>query len=167
MVTGVNLSVVARRFKIPSTKAIYDDVLAHSNANTLRMLATQDTLFQEAYDDILASEEDLFSNIIIPGDIVTVVPINKGACVYFLFQDETLVYIGKSVHVLARIAAHEDCSRKQFNGVYVCPVDESVLSDAEMINIFYYQPEYNKDSWNHRQVFRTVLRKIVGPGEIA
>ena len=62
--------------------------------------------------------------------------------VYFLCQDERVVYVGQSVNPSARIPQHY--KDKKFNKVYLLPVSEHKLLEVEHRYIRQFEPLYNK-----------------------
>ena len=75
-----------------------------------------------------------------------ITPINLGAdwCgIYFLFDDEELVYIGKGANVYARIGTHKKNDIK-FNGASYYPVaNEQERDMLEVRLIWEFKPAYN------------------------
>lgn len=70
--------------------------------------------------------------------------------IYFLFRDDELQYIGKSINVLQRLGNH--MKDKDFNRVFFLPVvaDSNLLEYIEMRFIDFYKPPLNKtcrSSW--------------------
>lgn len=61
--------------------------------------------------------------------------------VYFLCQENEVVYVGKSVNVLARISAHR--IDKEFDRVFMIPVPEHALNSVEGALIRVLEPKYN------------------------
>jgi hypothetical protein len=77
-------------------------------------------------------------------DIVNLTPMEIGypSGVYFLCQDEKVVYVGQSANPSARIPHHY--KDKKFNRVYLIPVPEQRLLQVEHRYIKQFQPLYNK-----------------------
>ena len=65
---------------------------------------------------------------------------------YFLYNSSELIYIGKSLCVVARVAQHlSDRSRpKPFNRALYVPISEDILSEAEAEAIRIFDPSLNK-----------------------
>lgn len=61
--------------------------------------------------------------------------------IYFLLQDEEVVYVGQTTKGTARIIAHRD---KQFNNVYIIKCTDDELDYLENEFILKYNPIYNK-----------------------
>jgi hypothetical protein len=87
--------------------------------------------------------------------------------IYFLFSDDELVYIGKSLSIYARIGNHCADVEKQFNrvSIFLCSIEE--LDDLECKYILKYKPKYNKsipyDSIGYFKT-KTLLNKLRGKG---
>ena len=65
-------------------------------------------------------------------------------CVYFLCKNQKIVYIGQTINIQNRIAAHITDSQKQFDSVFYIHVHKDCLLDVEMSLIRYIRPTYNK-----------------------
>lgn len=72
----------------------------------------------------------------------------KGSYVYFLIDDEEVVYVGKTVLLDARVSNHR--RDKVFTDVRYISVPEEKLSDTENALIRCLSPKYNAES--HRRV---------------
>lgn len=66
----------------------------------------------------------------------------KSFFIYFLFQDDVVVYVGQTNDVFTRIKTHAEW--KVFNRVSVISVPESDLNIAEEFYINMLKPKYNK-----------------------
>lgn len=64
-----------------------------------------------------------------------------GPGVYFLMDGDEVIYIGKSLNPFARIGAH--VLEKEFDGVFVLPVEEKDLSDYGGALILHFRPRLN------------------------
>jgi hypothetical protein len=65
--------------------------------------------------------------------------------VYFLFQDDVIIYIGKSKDVLSRVQAHKN-NQKEFDHYTYVECDEDLLTAYERIFINKYKPIQNADA---------------------
>ena len=63
--------------------------------------------------------------------------------VYFLFDDDEIVYVGKSVNILSRVTTHINEGQKVFNKVRYIKYDRDFLDDIEMLYIKLLKPKYN------------------------
>lgn len=82
-----------------------------------------------------------------------VVPIQSKPCVYFLFDEEELIYIGQSTNACARISAHT--RDKKFNSITMLPVPKENLDYIELLYIQKYNPAINKKGL--RSLFKLVF----------
>ena len=73
-------------------------------------------------------------------DIMTF-PKCKSCFIYFLLQDDEVVYVGQTSTGLSRPFSHYD---KVFDTVKVLPCDPYVLDETEDFYINKYSPKYNK-----------------------
>lgn len=95
----------------------------------------------------MAVSTDIVVNLKIPG-------------VYFLFQDETLVYVGQSTHVPTRIESHVREGRLKFNRVAFIKVPPENLLEVEAYYIDLLWPEENRTG------DRAEIRKLIEASEI-
>ena len=84
-------------------------------------------------------------------------------CVYFLFNNDDLVYVGQTVNLLSRIGTHINSAiysekAKQFNRVFFVPCDIDKLLETEQAFIKFLTPPGNidkfKDRWNELDSIR-------------
>ncbi|RUR26795.1 hypothetical protein ELY33_16950 [Vreelandella andesensis] len=61
--------------------------------------------------------------------------------VYFLIKDENVVYVGQSVNIISRVAAH--VKQKDFDRFAFVPCDAQDLDVLESLYIHFLQPELN------------------------
>jgi hypothetical protein len=66
--------------------------------------------------------------------------------IYFLMQGESVVYVGQSVDIGARIRSHENEAVKRFDKVFYLPCSEEALDSKENFFIGLYKPRYNSPS---------------------
>jgi hypothetical protein len=66
----------------------------------------------------------------------------RTGCIYFLFQGDELVYIGKSTHGLYRLYQH--CTDKVFDSYSYILCDDEDLDKTEARYICSYKPRLNK-----------------------
>ena len=66
--------------------------------------------------------------------------VHKSPIVYFLFDGDTLVYVGKSVRGLERVYEHKD---KMFTHVKIQYCDREYLDELEQAYIAIHRPKYN------------------------
>jgi hypothetical protein len=68
--------------------------------------------------------------------------VQEGTYIYFLFDNDVIVYIGQTKSILQRIGAH--ISFKSFNSVSIVEVAESEQDVLERLYIEEYKPKYNE-----------------------
>jgi predicted GIY-YIG superfamily endonuclease len=70
-------------------------------------------------------------------------PSYDGACVYLLFADEELLYVGATRQLSTRIDSHLQQEIIPFNKYDIVRVEDNKLSETEIALIKKYQPKYN------------------------
>lgn len=68
-------------------------------------------------------------------------------CVYFLYFNDTLVYIGSTTRLPARICEHLKDKDKEFNKVFYIPIQKHLLRETEEKLIKYYIPYLNNETF--------------------
>lgn len=63
--------------------------------------------------------------------------------VYFLLDQETIVYVGQSLNVMARLSDHRREGQKQFNRIFVVECKIGELTHLEALYIDKFKPIYN------------------------
>ena len=63
--------------------------------------------------------------------------------IYFLIEDNEIVYIGKSIDVKKRLKQHADYSEKLFNRIFFVQCDKNELNKLEAYYILKFRPKYN------------------------
>jgi len=121
-------------------KLIKDFRIPHNQEQAGNLLVEKEVF------EILKKTRDHYNSRII--DIETLkkhrtklIPFNNKAYIYFLFNDEELIYIGQSISVAGRIDTHN--KSKKFNYVTLISVPEKILNIVEMVYIGKYKPELN------------------------
>jgi predicted GIY-YIG superfamily endonuclease len=75
--------------------------------------------------------------------------INSKYIIYFLFQDDKLIYIGKTTSLFSRLSGHK--GDKRFNYISILEVSKEEYKETEIYYINKYKPECNisliHDSW--------------------
>jgi len=91
---------------------------------------------------------------------VDYLPINNGgACVYFLFAGESLLYIGKTLDILSRTYSHK--RNKRFDSVYYKTTALCDLELTELLNIRHHRPPLNRKIPRNVDIFITILRTAI------
>lgn len=75
---------------------------------------------------------------------------DKGCGVYFLLNDDDIVYIGQSVDCFNRVLTHSRDVRKEFNRTCYIPVCRDELNDIEETLISIFKPKHNVRGINSR-----------------
>lgn len=155
-----NLNKISLTFGI-TTKRAHELILSYSNRSCLRILETSTCLFEYAFDEIISTSKRLLSDEYIMGLMKPekTIPFDKAPRIYFLYDSDVLVYIGKTTNISDRISTH--LKTKTFDGVYTTTVDRDLLGIVESLNIFYYKPKYNKDMFTDERFFEVVLSKCI------
>lgn len=65
-------------------------------------------------------------------------------CIYFLFQNGELVYIGQSTDLHGRIRQHKKRIGEQFDKVLYLEIDPIMMNEAEKTYIKHFRPPLNK-----------------------
>lgn len=105
------------------------------------------------YRSLLLSEEEILINK------TQCVPIEKDNRVYFLIQDDTIVYVGQSIQLLGRLQNHVDNKEKKFNYVYYTPVPRKEMLLIEMFYINKLTPIYNTTNNNSLDIITQLLKQ--------
>ena len=91
---------------------------------------------------------------------------NKTMGLYTLYQDDEIVYIGKSITMISRLGTHVSDDTKIFNKIEVYEIESELdMLVAEVFLIATHQPKYNKDIIS-RDVEDTVSLKIPNISDI-
>lgn len=72
---------------------------------------------------------------------LTDVLVNKLCGVYVLYRNDTVIYVGQSSDIVARVPMHY---RKQYDRVEYYPCDVTDMDNMERRLIRKHQPEYNR-----------------------
>jgi predicted GIY-YIG superfamily endonuclease len=159
------ISQLASDFEL-SIKDIHKILLSYSNQESFQVLSYKDSqyfLHQQIYEDINYIAESIRKDIISEEEILSAaraeIPFETRPYLYFLLQDDTLVYIGMSVDLPNRISTHN--KDKTFNKVASFKRGKGIEL-IEKINIMHYNPIYNKDILTQEMWLRTILKEMVG-----
>lgn len=86
------------------------------------------------------------------------VPIKRGSYIYFLLNNEIIIYIGQTVHLGGRVNEH--LKDKSFDEIYYFSVDESVRLFVEALCIQNYSPELNNEFMESEVIVKHVLNQM-------
>ena len=81
------------------------------------------------------------------GVLARAIPMRTGIGVYFLIREGVIVYVGKSVNVMARIAAHY--ADKAFDSYTWVRCSRAKMAQLELDYIDLFMPEYNFQAKNY------------------
>lgn len=74
--------------------------------------------------------------------VANAIPMKIGCGIYFLIKDDSVVYVGQSVDVLARISKHRR-ELTDFDSFNVMACEPETLDEMEQAYIFALMPKYN------------------------
>lgn len=72
------------------------------------------------------------------------IAVHRGPGIYFLLQDDELIYIGRSENVTARIGIHAQYSLLQFNRAFTLRCQSRTLKQWEARLIYKLKPAKNQ-----------------------
>jgi len=78
--------------------------------------------------------------------------------VYYLYDGENLVYIGKTIQLPVRIAVH-GLSNKQFDSYTFRPCSKDDMPRTEVYAISHHKPKYNKWNQSKKWMLKYCLKK--------
>lgn len=84
---------------------------------------------------------------------------------YFLVRDDRVVYVGQTLSLHRRIDSHRK-SKKAFDRVLFCELDQSTLQQLESALICHLSPEYNAKERSANSSKLGVLRRFGFVGAI-
>lgn len=144
-------------------RTAYQSILHYGNKICLQLLETENKPFDNVVDEILNTKIKLLSDEFVietpPAEIT--IPFTTEPFIYFLYNDEELVYIGKTNNISARIGQHVSDRSKVFNKIGCLRVNKSLISVTEEVNIYWHTPKYNIQVWTAEEFFRNVLKMCV------
>jgi hypothetical protein len=142
------LHEVADYFQI-SQDEVYKVFLKHGNKIGVKILHEIDKkivipsiIFDGLKETITALKDSLTPYEDMVDNATFVAPIRNTSYIYYLFNDRSLIYIGQSTALLARLGTHIG-DRKVFNRVYVEAVKTSSMELIEKFYIHRDMPQLN------------------------
>ena len=158
------LDMLAKHLQIYS-RDVYNALLSYGDYKQQKVLHYIDedlTVPESLYSDILAIDgyirKWVFDGERIKNKASKYIPFDTFPRVYFLFDDDVLVYIGQSMKISGRITQHVE--QKTFNKVASFRVSGSELDMIKMINVRHYHPVYNKTVVTPIEYLRHILLKL-------
>ena len=80
------------------------------------------------------------------------------SCIYFLLQNNKVVYVGKTLNGKLRINKHKN--EKIFDEIYIIKCKKNELSEIEDYYMMKYKPKYNLLSNNYRKNIITIYNEL-------
>lgn len=80
------------------------------------------------------------------------------SCIYFLLQNNKVVYVGKTLNGKLRINQHKN--EKIFDEIYIIKCKKNELSEIEDYYMMKYKPKYNLLSNNYRKNIITIYNEL-------
>lgn len=154
----VLLHKVAENFGISDPEAT-KIILGHGNVIT-KVLINSGEIERFYYDDLVKTGM-FFQTLIIPHEDVLQyayykVPFDKLPRVYFLLDENVVVYVGQTNEICGRINTH--MRDKDFDRVATFIYKENLYM-TEAMNILHYNPAYNGMSLNPYSYFSQVVKR--------
>ena len=142
---------------------IFFDITLSEATKSFKEMAVEECCFNDVPDDMfeemMATHTTLQDMQIDHGTIMAVssdsIPFKKEPRLYFLIDGRTVVYIGQTMDLCARIGAH--LRHKEFDKAATFIVDRREINDREDVNIMAYKPQYNKQIKTNHEYFRMVM----------
>lgn len=69
----------------------------------------------------------------------------KYSAVYYLIDNDEIVYVGQSIQVFGRLSYHMSSRSKRFNGIVILDVKQGNLNRVEATEIVTHNPKYNQN----------------------
>lgn len=161
----VHLKDLAKEFYLNPTE-MRDVILAHGNKIGIKLLHEIDKevviseIFQNMVRDTVSALTDSLTDYnYIRSKATDSVALNFKGNVYYLFNDNELVYVGQSVSLQNRIGSHI-MDGKKFNRVYSEVVDFKHLLLKERFYIHRDIPKLNVCVMSNREYFAEILLLI-------
>lgn len=159
-----NVRLLSKHFDIKESDTI-NLIQIKENNNKIKILYTENYqsyyIPVDTYNKIIESESALNKLIIDKKSVLekacTSVPLKQSNYIYFLISNDTIIYIGQTYDILARISSHQ--KDKSFDQIACFEVPQSDKLTIETMNIQYHQPLLNKSFINFNlELFRLTLK---------
>ncbi len=142
-------------------KTLYETILKHSNATGEKIMHYDETFLvqKEFYTNFTRRREqnELLELNELEEKRQWELPIKPKAVVYFLFENDCLVYIGQSVNVLSRLKDH--ARLKSFDSIALVECERHALNEVEALYIDKYKPTLNIAMPSEKDLIKYILRK--------
>jgi hypothetical protein len=155
-------SVATRKKNTEERKAIEQQKMELRNALLCEVRRLQDRLASLERHDLVNKVSMSLSNkaLLTEEDIIKgSAPWATASGVYFLINDDKIIYVGQSTNVYARITSHHD---KTFNSFAFIPCEPKVLDGLESLYIHIFRPPLNGDYVHGAKRAPISLQKLIG-----
>ena len=158
----IKIRKLANYFNITENEC-YKLLLNYGNNNEVKILhEINETLImpKRLYNDIIDTKESIYNSLTdyntIKSQAKETIPFELNGYVYYLFLNNSLVYIGQSTNIALRISTHVS-DRKIFNQVYTEVVDKRILLLKEKFYIHRDCQELNISVMDNREYLKEIL----------
>jgi hypothetical protein len=113
----------------------------------------------EPVKDAVANEDSMRLRLLdASAEIADMRPVSG---IYFLIRGDAIVYVGQSVDIISRLAAHNADPSKDFNRFAYVPCQRQDLNAVEEFFIKLFQPEHNRRGIAVNTAVPAVLKKSI------
>lgn len=70
-------------------------------------------------------------------------PSPRFSCIYFLIENNIVVYVGQSINLAGRVLDHKYTTKIEFDKIGFIPCEVEDMNNMEAINIVKHKPKYN------------------------
>jgi hypothetical protein len=136
-------AVATRRANLDRIAKAREEALVYADGLRIKIVALEIRLTELCQGEKMSTVSAALTNkaLLTYEEIVKVaLPWKLASGVYFLIQDDKVVYVGQSVNVYSRIAQHVD---KQFDKYAFVPCDVDLLNKLESLYIHVLKPKLN------------------------
>lgn len=121
-------------------------------------------MMQGEYFEQIVNEYERYDVMVVEYDNISankseMVPFRSGSYVYFLFDGETLVYIGQTINLAQRLYQHTS-QKKQYDKASFIETHINDRLIVEMVNIRFYKPKYNICVKPDEELFSLILKNL-------
>lgn len=146
-----SITEIANQFNV-STKELNDMLMRNGIYVSTTFGINDGYIEDELYTD-LCEQYNQYQALLLPAEEIInnksiVVPIKKAPYIYFLLEDNIIVYVGQSYQLLARLQNHVDNDNKVFNAVTVIEVSRKTINIYEKLYINRFNPSLNKKKYS-------------------
>lgn len=160
----IKLTEISNKYNLDKDRC-YNLLLKYGNMVGIKLLhkINEDIITPKSlFDDMIFIENKIKNRLTSYSEIKEKakreIPFTGDGHVYYLFQDNDLVYVGQSVNIASRIGEHYR-SKKVFNRVYTENVDIKDLLLIEAFYIYRDMPTVNVSVMSNEDYFMTILKR--------